>query len=168
MRKFLVLSAVLAGALVVGCASEGEKTGSGAKKPGSGLSTGGSGPGSAGTGRELGGAGLDLNQHVVYFDFDSSELKPEAQSVISNWAKYLSQNPSARTRLEGHTDERGTREYNIALGERRSRSVQQALQLRGVSSGQLSVISYGEERPVAMGHDDSAWGQNRRVEIVKQ
>src|SRR5437899_165903 len=115
MRKFLVLSVVLAGALLVGCSSEGSKTGTTpGKKPGSGLSTGAAG-GAGGSGRELGGTGLDLNQHVVYFDFDSSELKPEAQPVIGNWAKYLSQNPSARVRLEGHTDERGTREYNIAL-----------------------------------------------------
>jgi peptidoglycan-associated lipoprotein len=110
---------------------------------------------------------MDIAQHIVYFDFDSSELKAEAQPVLNNWAKYLSQNGSARVRLEGNTDERGTREYNVALGERRARSVQQALQLRGVSAGQLSVVSYGEERPAAMGHDESSWTQNRRVEIVK-
>jgi peptidoglycan-associated lipoprotein len=157
----------MTGMAMAGCSSKGNKDGAGAKKPSSGLSTSGTGTGEGGAGRDLGSQGLDLNQRVVYFDFDSSELKPDAQPIINNWAKYLSQNPSSRVRLEGHTDERGTREYNVALGERRSRSVQQALQLRGVAAGQVSVVSYGEERPAAMGHDESAWGQNRRVEVVK-
>jgi peptidoglycan-associated lipoprotein len=167
LNKYMLISAILAGLALGGCSGSGKKDGANAKGKGSsGLSTGGAGTGGAGTGREMTG-GIDLNQHVVYFDFDSSELKPDSQSVVTNWAKYLSQNPSARVRLEGHTDERGTREYNVALGERRSRSVQQALQLQGVTAAQLSVISYGEERPVSMGHEESAWGQNRRVEIVK-
>ncbi len=167
--KFLILPAMLSAALLAGgCKSEGAKSESAfGKKPTSGLTTGGAGAGQTGAGRELGGAEL-TQQHVVYFDFDKSDLKPEAEPVLNNWARFLSQNPSARVRLEGHTDERGTREYNMALGERRSRSVQQALQLRGVSAGQLTVISYGEERPVALCHDESCWSQNRRVELVQQ
>jgi peptidoglycan-associated lipoprotein len=170
MRKFLVVSAVLAVAVLTGCASDGDKEGTSAtKRPSSsGLSTSGTGTGGTGSERELAGQNLDLSQRIVYFDYDASELKPEAQPVLTNWAKYLSQNPSAKVRLEGHTDERGTREYNVALGERRSRSVLQALQLRGVTAGQVTVISYGEERPASLGHDESAWSQNRRVEIVKQ
>ncbi len=167
LNKYLLISVVTACMAVSGCSSKGNKDGAGKKGTGSGLSTSGAGTGDAGTGRDFGSQGLDLNQRVVYFDFDSSELKAESQPVINSWAKYLSTNPSSRVRLEGHTDERGTREYNVALGERRSRSVQQALQLRGVAAGQVSVVSYGEERPSAMGHDESAWGQNRRVEIVK-
>jgi peptidoglycan-associated lipoprotein len=167
LNKYLWISVMAAGLAIAGCSSDGKKDGAGAKGKGSsGLSTGGAGTSGTGSGRELTG-GVDLSQHVIYFDFDSSELRADAQAVVANWAKYLSQNPSARVRLEGHTDERGTREYNVALGERRSRAVQQALQLRGVTAGQLSAISYGEERPVSMGHDESAWGQNRRVEIVK-
>ena len=164
MRKFLVLSVVVAGAFLASCASEGEKdTATPTPSPSnSGLSSGND----LSNGNQLEAA--SLSQHVVYFDFDSSELKADSQPVIANWAKYLSANPTAKVRLEGSTDERGTREYNIALGERRSRSVQQALQLKGVSAGQLSVISYGEERPVALGHDESSWSQNRRVELVKQ
>ena len=164
-NKVLLISAVVAVMSVTGCSSKGAKDGAGRKGSGSGLSTSGAGGSSSG-GRELTG-GIDLNQHIVYFDFDSSELKGDAQPIVSNWAKYLSQNPSTRVRLEGNTDERGTREYNVALGERRARAVQQALQLKGVSAGQVSVVSYGEERPAAMGHDESAWQQNRRVEIVK-
>ena len=166
MRKFLVLSVVVAGVFLASCASEGEKdtTTPTRSTSNSGLSSGND----LSNGNQLDSEAASLSQHVVYFDFDSSELKTDSQPVISNWAKYLSANPTAKVRLEGSTDERGTREYNIALGERRSRSVQQALQLKGVSAGQLSVISYGEERPVALGHDESSWSQNRRVEIVKQ
>jgi peptidoglycan-associated lipoprotein len=104
---------------------------------------------------------------VVYFDFDSAEIRPEGAALIEAWAKYLAANPGARARLEGHTDERGTREYNIGLGERRGNSVLRALTSRGVSDRQLSVTSFGEERPVASGHDEGAWSQNRRVEIVQ-
>ncbi len=81
-------------------------------------------------------------------------------------AKYLASNPTARIRLEGNTDERGSREYNIGLGERRAQAVRRALLLQGASDGQLSTVSYGEERPAAAGHDEASWSKNRRVEIV--
>lgn len=106
--------------------------------------------------------------HSVYFDFDKSEIKPEGQAVISSWAQYLSANPTVKVRLEGNTDERGTREYNIGLGERRANAVGSALQSQGVSASQLSTVSYGKERPVALGHDEAAWSQNRRTDIVAQ
>lgn len=104
---------------------------------------------------------------VVYFEFDSSELKPEGQALVDAWGVYLAANPGIKVRLEGHADERGTREYNVALGERRANTVQQALAARGVGTRQLSVSSFGEERPVSLGHDEAAWAQNRRVEIVQ-
>jgi peptidoglycan-associated lipoprotein len=97
------------------------------------------------------------NIRTVYFEFDSSEISGDGQTVVEGWAAYL----------EGHCDERGTREYNVALGERRANAVQQALTSRGVSARQISVTSYGEERPVNDGHDDAAWQQNRRVEIAQ-
>ena len=106
--------------------------------------------------------------HSVYFDFDKSEIKPEGQAVISSWAQYLAANPTVKVRLEGNTDERGTREYNIGLGERRANAVGSALQSQGVSASQLNTVSYGKERPVALGHDESAWSQNRRTDIVAQ
>jgi peptidoglycan-associated lipoprotein len=107
-----------------------------------------------------------LRQRVVYFDLDRTEIKPEFQAQIACHAEYLSQFPNARVTLEGHADERGTREYNLGLGERRGNAVQGALSSSGASAGQLSVVSYGEERPVDRGHDESAWSKNRRVEIV--
>jgi peptidoglycan-associated lipoprotein len=102
---------------------------------------------------------------VIHFAFDSSEISGEGQSLVDGWAAYLAANPNAKVRLEGHCDERGTREYNVGLGERRGNAVLQALTSRGVAERQISVASMGEERPVADGHDESAWAQNRRVEI---
>ena len=113
-------------------------------------------------------SGPDLSAHSVYFDFDKSEIKADSLTVVANWAKWLSANPTAKVRLEGNTDERGTREYNIGLGERRANAVAQALQSRGVSASQLNTVSYGKERPVALGHDEASWGQNRRVDLVQQ
>ena len=107
-----------------------------------------------------------LSKHTIYFDFDKSDVHPEDRDIIIAHAKYLVQNPDKKVVLEGNTDERGTREYNIALGERRAKSVSQLMQLQGVAKSQIDVVSYGEERPVALGHDESAWHQNRRVEIV--
>jgi peptidoglycan-associated lipoprotein len=102
---------------------------------------------------------------VVYFDFDSSEIRPEYAGVVSAQAQRLAANQSLRVRLEGHTDERGSREYNIALGERRSQAVRRALMLQGVADAQVVTVSYGEERPAAEGADEGAYAKNRRVEF---
>ena len=107
-----------------------------------------------------------LRQRVVYFDLDQDALKPEFQAAMSCHAKYLRDRPSARLRLEGNADERGSREYNLGLGERRGNAVNSALQAAGGSASQLTVVSYGEERPVCTQSDESCWSQNRRVEIV--
>ncbi len=107
-----------------------------------------------------------LRQRVVYFDFDRSDIRPEFQAQISCHAEYLRQFPDAHVRLEGNTDERGSREYNLGLGERRGNAVDSALSAAGVSSSQLEVISYGEERPTCREHNESCWSKNRRVEIV--
>jgi len=107
-----------------------------------------------------------LRQRVVYFDFDRSEIKPEFQAQIACHAAYLRQFPGARVTLEGNADERGTREYNLGLGERRGNAVSSAVGAAGASSSQLNVVSYGEERPVCKDHGEPCWGKNRRVEIV--
>ena len=107
-----------------------------------------------------------LRQRVVYFDFDKSEIKPEFQAQMACHAEYLRQFPDARVSLEGNADERGTREYNLGLGERRGNAVQSALSAAGASSGQLNVVSYGEERPTCKEHNEGCWSKNRRVEIV--
>jgi len=107
-----------------------------------------------------------LRQRVIYFDLDRSEIKPEFQAQVACHAAYLRQFPEARVRLEGNADERGSREYNLGLGERRGNAVQSALSAAGASSSQLNVVSYGEERPVCRQHDESCWSKNRRVEII--
>jgi len=107
-----------------------------------------------------------LSKRTVYFDFDMSEIKPEALNIVEAHARYLADNPSVHIVLEGHADERGTREYNLSLGERRAKAVQRVMTLMGVSPNQLELVSYGEERPAAMGHNEAAWALNRRVEFV--
>ena len=107
-----------------------------------------------------------LRQRVVYFDYDRSDIRGEAQEILSCHAKYLVDRPSAAVTLEGYADERGSREYNLGLGERRGNAVGGALQANGGSAGQISVVSYGEERPTCNSSDESCWQQNRRVEIV--
>lgn len=107
-----------------------------------------------------------LSKRVIYFDFDKSDIRPEFRDIVQAHATYLSQNGNVSVTLEGHTDERGSREYNIGLGERRANAVKNVLMLQGAGGGQIETVSYGEERPVAMGHDEQSWGQNRRVEIV--
>jgi peptidoglycan-associated lipoprotein len=107
-----------------------------------------------------------LRQRVVYFDFDKDEIKPEFQQIMACHAKYLQDRPESHVRLEGNTDERGTREYNLGLGERRGNAVSSALQAAGGSASQLEVISYGKEKPVCREHNEDCWSKNRRVEIV--
>lgn len=112
------------------------------------------------------GADAGVTKTTIYFDFDSSEIKPEFNASISAHGKHLAADRTIKVRLEGNTDERGSAEYNVALGERRAQAVKRALLLQGATAAQLTTVSYGEERPVADGHDETAWAQNRRVEIV--
>ncbi len=107
-----------------------------------------------------------LSKRVIYFDFDRAEIKAEFRDIIRAHSEYLKANPRTRIVLEGHTDERGTREYNMGLGERRANAVRSMMTLQGVASNQIETVSYGEERPVALGHDEESWRLNRRVEIV--
>jgi peptidoglycan-associated lipoprotein len=107
-----------------------------------------------------------LRQRQVYFDFDRDNLKPEFQAIIDCHAKYLRDRPSSRVTLEGHADERGTREYNLGLGERRGNTVNGALAAAAGSSSQLTVVSYGEERPTCTESTEDCWSKNRRVEII--
>lgn len=102
---------------------------------------------------------------TVYFDYDKADIKSEYVAVVAAHAKFLNGNANRKARLEGHTDERGSREYNIGLGERRAQAVRRALMLQGVSETQIATISYGEERPAAAGSDEAAYSKNRRVEI---
>ena len=115
----------------------------------------------------MGGDGTGpLARKVIYFDFDKSEIKPEFAEIVSAHARNLTSHPGYKMKLEGNTDERGTREYNIGLGERRAQAVRRALMLQGVAESQLTTVSFGAERPAAEGDDETAWAKNRRVELV--
>ncbi len=105
---------------------------------------------------------------VFYFDFDNSTIKADSKNSLIAHSQYLAANSSARVVLEGHTDERGTVEYNLALGERRGLSVSRFLQANGVAANQIETVSFGEERPALMGHNEGSWSKNRRVEIKYQ
>lgn len=107
-----------------------------------------------------------LATRVVYFEFDSSAIADSYMPLLQAHAEYLSSNSGTSITIEGHCDERGTREYNIALGERRADAVRRVLMANGVSANQIKVVSYGEERPALLGHDESAWSKNRRSELM--
>lgn len=106
------------------------------------------------------------NITTFYFDFDTAEIKPEARDVLIAHARYLQANPGQDVRIVGHADERGTKEYNLALGERRANAVQRFLVVNGAARGQTETVSYGEESPAVMGSSESALAQNRRVELI--
>lgn len=109
-----------------------------------------------------------LRQRVVYFDFDQDALKPEFQNIVACHAKYLRDRPSARITLEGNADERGSREYNLALGQKRAEAVRRALIALGVSESQLEAVSLGEEKARSGANDDAALAENRRADLVYQ
>jgi peptidoglycan-associated lipoprotein len=106
-----------------------------------------------------------LSQRVLYFDFDSFVVKDEYRPMLEAHAKVLSANRSKRMTLEGHTDERGGREYNLALGQKRAEAVLKSMVLLGVQDSQLEAVSFGEEKPAVQGNDEAAWAKNRRVEL---
>jgi peptidoglycan-associated lipoprotein len=107
-----------------------------------------------------------MQELVVYFDYDTADILPEFNALLAAHGQFLAQNPNTQLRLEGHADERGSREYNIGLGERRAQAVRRVLMLQGAGGTQLTTVSYGEERPSQTGSDDEAWRLNRRVELV--
>ncbi|MBS0391099.1 MAG: peptidoglycan-associated lipoprotein Pal [Proteobacteria bacterium] len=115
------------------------------------------------SGREAGGpVGV---ARIVYFDFDSFAVKPEYQSVLEAHARYLKASSARKVNLEGHTDDRGGREYNLALGQKRAEAVRRALALMGVPDAQMEAVSFGKEKPAVQGNNESAYAQNRRVEL---
>ncbi|MHB8535088.1 MAG: peptidoglycan-associated lipoprotein Pal [Sulfuricaulis sp.] len=168
-RNHLVVSLLFAFALA-GCAGEQ------AVKPSS-TSGGEQGNGSAETTPTTGKSGASgaelsaqkraelLAQHRVHFAFDSSTIDDEARAIIEAHAAYLMANPSISVKLEGNCDERGTREYNLALGERRAKAVEKMMKVLGVAGNRITTVSYGEEKPLCEEHNESCWRQNRRVEL---
>lgn len=148
-----------------GSGMSGSQFGSGS---GGGYGSGGYGSGGygKGPGPEFSDPNNPLSKQTIYFMLDSSQVQPDFEPVIAAHARYLSGHPDQRMTLEGHADERGSREYNIALGEQRAKSVANLMRAQGVSDSQLDLVSYGEEKPAAYGSDESAWELNRRVELV--
>ncbi len=122
--------------------------------------------GSGWTGHPLDDPSKLTSTRVIHFDFDRSEIKPEYRDIVVAHGEYLAQNPSQTVTIEGHCDERGSREYNIGLGERRANAVRSLLLAQGAMPGQITTISYGEEQPVALGSNEAAWSQNRRAVFV--
>jgi len=181
MNYKLLMAAILLPAVLAGCETLGSQDGSevvveerGTQVDGA-QDAGGDGSGATATGAQAGttfsGHPLDnpqniLSSRVIYFEFDSAVIRNQDRATIQAHAEYLGKNGGAAVVLEGHTDERGSREYNIALGERRAKAVRQLLLFQGAVASQLQTVSYGEESPAALGHDEDAWQQNRRVEIT--
>ncbi|WP_408631101.1 peptidoglycan-associated lipoprotein Pal [Marinimicrobium alkaliphilum] len=164
IKQGLSLAVVLA--FLAGCSSTDtvdEDAAAAAEAERSGVTTGTSGREGMGSRSDRDEEAESL-ERIVYFDFDQAVLKPQTRALLLAHAERLRNNP-VNVRLEGHTDERGTREYNMALGERRANAVRDFLVLQGVPRNSIEVVSYGEERPLASGSNERAWGQNRRVEI---
>jgi peptidoglycan-associated lipoprotein len=173
-KKFL--TSLLFTALLAGCASgvklddvpvEDKAATSGASTQGIGNNANGAQTGVTGVtvDKSAAGTGPAGVAHVVYFDYDSFVVRAEARPVIESHARFLQANKQRKANLEGHTDERGGREYNLALGQKRAEAVRQALSLSGVSESQLEAVSYGEEKPAAQGSSEAELAKNRRVEI---
>ena len=186
--KFKLLLAVLITTLLMGCGPAQVKDGDASSDNGSSAATGNAD--STQTGAINGANGSDgtaiagaentvsyernaindvnsvLAERVIYFGFDSDNISQDYMDLIAQHGKYLANNPDMKLRLEGHADERGTREYNVALGNRRAQAVRRLILFQGVNAAQITVISYGEEKPVALSHDEEAWRLNRRTELV--
>jgi peptidoglycan-associated lipoprotein len=167
-----VLAALVAAAFMAGCASQSTPTQDQGSTPQSGTPGGAQssatppagGPGSASSSardpREA------FAKRSVYYEFDGYDVKPDYRPLVEAHAAYLKQNPSARITIEGNCDERGSREYNVALGQRRAESVMKMMTLLGVRQGQIESVSFGKEKPRAAGNDEKAWAENRRSDFA--
>lgn len=166
-RSFLKLGLVAASLVLLASCSKAPGSASGAGEEG-GLTAHGLGSGSKFAGQEVGESYTTQAPHnqIYLFSYDDSNIAQKYVPSINAQADYLKANPGAKILLAGHTDERGSREYNIALGERRANTVAELMRMAGVGRQQLRVVSYGKERPVYFGHDDEAHKQNRRVELT--
>ena len=172
MRRLLPVT-LFAALAVAGCSSSGEDTGTSAGSGRGTMSQAGMGMSGAPVGRgqvdPMTAAQNELNTSVgdrVYFDTDGTNLNSQARTTLDRQIAWLNRYPTVRLIIEGHTDERGTREYNLALGDRRAAAVKNYLTDHGVAAGRLRTISYGKERPVAVGSNEAAWAQNRRAVSV--
>lgn len=180
MRKFLFVTfivAVLAGCQTTPSTDAGAPIDDKSGTPNTGATTSGAGDGrvtgittGSGTGTSMPSVLKDpnniLSKRVVFFDYDSFVVREEFKPVIEAHARYLQQNRNMKITIQGHTDERGSREYNIALGQKRSEAVKRMMILLGATEAQIETVSFGKEKPRNMGHDETAWAENRRDEIL--
>jgi peptidoglycan-associated lipoprotein len=176
MKKFVL--AGLVSTLLVACGTSvplndvpvvdasAKAVGADAGAAGSGVQSGGVAP--VDLGRSTNQAPAPTDARLVYFDYDSFVIKPEFQSVIAAHAKFLRAQPARKVAVEGHTDERGGREYNLALGQKRAEAVRDALSILGVPANQMEAVSFGKEKPVVAGAGEAAFAKNRRAEIRYQ
>lgn len=108
----------------------------------------------------------EITSDTIHFAFDQYDIDPESRAILDSQAQWLNSHPNTRITVEGHSDERGTREYNLALGDRRANAAKNYLAARGISATRITTISYGKERPIALGSDDASWAQNRRAVTI--
>ncbi|MDR9433003.1 MAG: peptidoglycan-associated lipoprotein Pal [Spiribacter sp.] len=167
------LALVLLSLTIAGCASNNDDIDDGemaeidqASEASTGAKTAGAASGTDFEGEALEDPSSPLSDRIVYFEYDSSNLTSDAMNLLEVHGEYLSDNPNRQLLVEGHTDERGAREYNLALGERRAEAVKQALVLAGAGDQQINTVSYGEESPAVSGNSSAAWSQNRRAELI--
>lgn len=184
MNRYLsIVAALILSAGLAGCATTdeidaeaetgeavGQQRDAGASAGAAGAAEGAEASGAAGA-RDFEGDPLEdpaspLSQRLVYFEFDSSEIATPYVELLTAHGEYLAMHPEEQVTVEGHTDERGSREYNLALGERRAKAVEKVLLLNGAAGEQVSITSFGEEKPADPGHNEDAWGENRRAELV--
>lgn len=170
-KTMITKSLAIAALLALGACSSGVKLDDAAAGSGAGAGAGtGTDPRAVApvdvTRDPLNDPNSPLARRSVYFDFDSYSVKPEYQGMLSEHAKYLQGNRSRRILIQGNTDERGTSEYNLALGQKRAEAVRRSLATMGVPESQMEAVSLGKEKPKALGHDEASWAENRRADIV--
>jgi peptidoglycan-associated lipoprotein len=161
MRFLCVVAAV---GLLAACADDAKKGGEQMAQPTAPMATPPAAP-KAAMDTIAPGSQADFVKNVgdrVFFDYDKSALKPEGKDQLAKWVAFLKKYPNDQLMVEGHADERGTREYNLALGERRANAVKEYLVANGVAATRLKTVSYGKERPAVLGSNEAAWAQNRR------
>ncbi|MDG1462887.1 MAG: peptidoglycan-associated lipoprotein Pal [Gammaproteobacteria bacterium] len=178
MNRFKMVLPVLAMVFAVGCSSVDSTSGAGDSVAGDNTSVtaipddsgaavfGISSVAVAADGGPIGETGMLLDSRTIYFALDSAQVTSESLSILQEHGEFLGLHPQSKLRIEGHADERGSREYNLGLGERRAQAVRSILLVQGASADQLTTVSYGEERPAVFGSDEAAWAQNRRVELA--
>jgi peptidoglycan-associated lipoprotein len=162
------LAALMIGGLLAGCATQSSQESAPAPAPApTAMGTAPSARPAPATSVAARSEGSALPQgRSVYYDFDRSEIKPDGAKVVDANAQYLREHPDLKVKVEGNADERGSREYNLALGQRRADAVQKRMTILGIPADRIESVSYGEEKPKATGHDETSWSENRRSDIV--